>query len=109
MTCIYEDNAYGEITPFIEISNILSSRLPRTLEVDASIVLKSDLSFIQNFPKWDKMEMAYELAHNMFKATSIFSLVSVGQGDVLAPNSPLKERDVWKGKAKDMELKCINL
>lgn len=38
--------------------------------------LTSDLSFVQNLPEGDKMELDSYLAHNMFKAASIFSLVS---------------------------------
>lgn len=55
------------------------------------------------------MEMAYELAHNKFKTTSIFYLVSARRGDVLALGSPFKERDAWKKKAEAMKLKCTNL
>ncbi|CAI8588939.1 unnamed protein product [Vicia faba] len=42
----------------------------------------SDLSFILNLPDKDKMEMAYELAHSMFKVNNIFSIISAGRGDV---------------------------
>lgn len=53
--------------------------------------------------------MAQELTRSMFKAISVFSLVSVGRGDILAPSNPFKERDTWKGKSKTMELKYTNL
>lgn len=36
----------------------------------------SDLSFVQNILEGEKMELAFELAHNMFKVASIFSHVS---------------------------------
>lgn len=39
------------------------------------------------------MEIDYELARNMFKDAHTFSIVSVERGDVLAPSSPIKERD----------------
>lgn len=50
----------------------------------------SDLSFIQNLPKEDKMELAYKLAHNMFKKNSIFSLNFSKFGDGLALGNPFK-------------------
>lgn len=53
--------------------------------------------------------MAFELAYSMFKVASIFSLDSVGRGDVLCPGNPFKERDTWKEKVESMELKCTNL
>ncbi|CAI8618450.1 unnamed protein product [Vicia faba] len=74
-----------------------------------AIVLTSDLSFFQNLFKGGNMEMAYELAYNMFKASSIFSFVSTGHGDALAPGSPFKEKDIWKWKVEAMEIKCTNL
>lgn len=40
------------------------------------------------------MEMTSDFAHNMFKVDYISSLVSIGQGDVLAPGSPFKEKDI---------------
>lgn len=48
------------------------------------------------------MKMASELAHNMLKVTSIFSLFSVRRGDVLALGSPFKERDSWKRNVEAM-------
>lgn len=42
--------------------------------------------------------MVYELAHIMFKVSSMFSLVSVEQGDVLAPGSPLDKGILGKGR-----------
>lgn len=79
----------------IKTPYIFSYRLPHTLEEAASIVSISDLSFIVNLPGGggDRMEMAYDLAYNMLKASSIISLVFAGRGDVLAPGNPLKERD----------------
>ena len=55
------------------------------------------------------MEITLELAHNMFKAASIFSLNYTGHGDVLSPDNPFKEWDAWKEKAEALELKCTNL
>lgn len=84
------------------------AQLPLTLE-EAVIVSTSNLSIVQNILKGNKIEKDYDLAHNMFKTASIFSLIFVGWGDVLALCSPFKERDTWKEKAEPMELKCINL
>lgn len=42
------------------------------------------------------MEFAYQLAHNMFKDASIFSFVSVGQGNVLALDNPLQGKGYLK-------------
>lgn len=44
----------------------------------------------------------------MLKFASIFSRVSVGWGDALAPGSPFKERDTWEGMTEAMEMKCTN-
>lgn len=57
----------------------------------------------------DKMEMTSELTHNMFKASSLFPLVSTGRGDVLAPGNLFTEKDIWKEKDEALELKCKNL
>lgn len=73
------------MSSFIKIPYILSSQFPHTLEDGTAIVLTLDLSFVQNLPEEDKMELASYLTHNMFKVGNIFSLVSVGQSDVLAP------------------------
>lgn len=45
----------------------------------------------------------------MFKAAFIFSFFPARRSDVLAPCSPFKERDAWKEKVEDLELKCTNL
>lgn len=45
----------------------------------------------------------------MFKDGTIFSLVSDGQGDVLALTSSSQERDTWKGKVEVMNLRCTYL
>lgn len=53
--------------------------------------------------------MTSELVYSMFKYAFVFSLVSKRRGNVLAPDSPFKQRDTWKGKIEAMELKCTNL
>lgn len=106
---ITKNGTYGEVTHFIKIPDIFYSRFPRTLEKAVAIVSTSNLSFAQNLPEGDKIEMASELAHNMFKAASICSFVFVGHDDVLALGSPFKKRDTWKGNVKVLELKCNNI
>lgn len=106
---ITKNNTYGEVTHFIKILDIFYSRFPRNLEKVVAIVSTSNLSFTRNLPEGDKIEMASELAHNMFKAASICSFVSVGHDDVLALSSPFKKRDTWKGNVKVLELKCNNI
>lgn len=77
---------------FCKSAWLFSSRLLRTLEEVVDILLTSDLSFFQNLPVGDMMEMAYEITHNMFKGSSLFSLIFVAWGDVLAPSSPFNAR-----------------
>lgn len=108
-TRVIEDNASREVTPFIKIPNIFSFRLPRTPKEVISIVPTSNLSFAQNLPEGDKMELDSLLAHNMFKDGTNFSLVSGGWGYVLAPGNSSKETNTWKGKAEEIEVKCSNL
>lgn len=55
------------------------------------------------------MEITFELTRNMFKASSLFPLVSTGRGDVLAPGNIFTEKDIWKEKDEALELKCKNL
>ncbi|CAI8591072.1 unnamed protein product [Vicia faba] len=109
LTRFTEGGASREVTSFMRIPNVFSYRLTCTLEEAAVIVSMSDLSFIQNIPQGEKMEIIFELAHNIFKNDSIFSLISTGQGDVLAPGNPTKERDTWKGKCEAMYLRCSTL
>ncbi|CAI8607725.1 unnamed protein product [Vicia faba] len=71
-TQFVEDNDFGEVSPFINITDILSSRLPRTVEGASAIISTSYLFFVKNLPKGDKMEVVYELAHSVFKVASIF-------------------------------------
>lgn len=97
---------YGELSPFMRMVDILSSRLSCIPHEDASIVSTFDLSFIQILPKGGKMYLSFELTHNMFKFAYIFSLISFGCGDILAPGKPIKERDTWEGKCEIMELRC---
>lgn len=48
------------------------------------------------------------LLTSSLKLLLYFNLYMLDEGDVLALDSPFKERDSWKGKAETMELKCAN-
>ena len=60
----------------MRILDAFSSRLARTLEEAFTTISVSYLSFVQDLPGREKMELASELAHSMFKVVSLFSLVS---------------------------------
>lgn len=62
------------ISSFIQMSNILSSWLPHTHEEAGVVALTSDISFVHNISEGYKMEMASELAHDMFKVALCFLL-----------------------------------
>lgn len=56
------------------------------------------------------MKLASELSYNMFKVASIFSIISVGHGDVfLTPSNPSNERGTCKGKVEATNLRCSTL
>ncbi|CAI8587935.1 unnamed protein product [Vicia faba] len=78
------------------MSDVFSSCLARTPEEATIIVSISYLSFIQNLPNGEKMELVYEITHSMFKASSLFSVVSTDRGDekVKAANSLLEEKKI---------------
>lgn len=65
-TRLDEGNAFGEVTPFIKILDIFSSRLPHTIEEAIT-----NLSFFRDL-KEDKMELISQ--SSIFKADTIFSL-----------------------------------
>lgn len=71
------DGASGVVTPFMGMSDVFSSQISRTPKEVVTTTSTSDLSFVQSLPEGEKMELVSELTHNMFKATSIFSLVSI--------------------------------
>lgn len=108
-TCVAEEGDSKDINPFIKIPYIFSSQLPRTHEEVATTISTLNLSFIQDLPEGDKMELDFDLTHNMFKVASIFSLVFVGWGYVLVLSNPFKERNTWKGKVEAMEMRYITL
>lgn len=95
--------------PLYKDTQHLFFRLPRTSGDASAIMLTSELSFVQNLPEWDKKELASQLAHNLFKAGTIFSLVSIGLGGVFVLGNSSKEMDTWKGEVEFIKLKCSNL
>lgn len=52
------------------------------------------------------MELVFKLTHGMVNVASLFSLVSFGQGGILALSNSTKERDTFKGKCETIELRC---
>lgn len=53
--------------------------------------------------------MVSQLAHSIFKAGIIFSIMSTGWGNILALGNPSRERDTWKGNVEIRELRCTNI
>lgn len=76
-TQVNEDDALREVNPFINILDNFSSRLPHTSEEVVVVVLMSDLSFVQNLPEGDNIEMTPELSYKIFKYPTIFSILFV--------------------------------
>ncbi|CAI8588453.1 unnamed protein product [Vicia faba] len=105
LTRIIEDGSFREVTAFINIPDILFSWLLGTPEEVASIVSMLDLSFVKNILEGDKMELASQLAHSMFKVGSIFLLSLLG-GVISWPQLVFfKERDTCKDKVEAIEMK----
>lgn len=59
----------------------------------------------KNSLRGDRMELDTQVAYNLFKTSSIFSLVYAGRDNILAQGNPSQEKDTWKGKAEAMELR----
>lgn len=76
--------------------NVFSSRLARTLKKVVNIVLTLDLSFVQNLFEVEKMNLVYEVTHNMYQVACLFDLVADGRRDIMAIGNTSKERDTWK-------------
>lgn len=96
------------------MSNVFSSRLARTLEEVVNIVSTLDLSFVQNIFEVEKMNLVYEVTHNMYQVACLFyqvaclfDLVVVGRRDIVATGNTSKERDTWKEKCEVVEQKCF--
>lgn len=82
---------------------VFSSRLAHTPEKETIAVLTKDMSFVHNLSEAEKMELIPKINHNMYWAFSLFSLVVIGRGDVLAAGNPSKERHIWKVKCEARE------
>lgn len=50
-----------------------------------------------------------EITYSMFKVACLFTLVSAGSGDIMAPRNPTNEMDTWKGKCEAKELRFSTL
>lgn len=105
-TRLPRDNASVEVTPFLQMLNILSSQVVCTSKAVAAIESMLDMFFVQNIYKEETMELVSEFAHIIYWATYMFFVVTIGRGDVLAHDNPSKEREKWKGKCEAMEHKC---
>lgn len=93
----------------LEEETFSSSSLETLLSNVGEDVFPVEVLMPPRIPEGDKMDLTSEIAHIMFKTAYIFSLISVGQGDVLASGNPSKERDTQKGKVKAIKLRCITL
>lgn len=66
------------------------------------------LTFFKGLPKVNKIKIFSKANYYAYRATSLFSLATVGCGDIMAMGNPSKERDIWKGKCEDIERKLSN-
>lgn len=55
------------------------------------------------------MKFVFDITHNMYRATSLFSFIFAGLGDALASGNPTKGSDSWKEKCEAMEHRCFNI
>ncbi|CAI8609074.1 unnamed protein product [Vicia faba] len=78
------------------------------LSKEVSIMVSmEELSYIQILTNVEKMELVFEITHNMYQAPFLFSLVAAGRGDILDAVNPYKEKDTWKGKCEPIENMCF--
>lgn len=49
------------------------------------------------------MRLVFEVTHIMYRATSLFSLVTTSREDILALGNSSKDRETWKGKCEAMK------
>lgn len=108
-TCLFWDDASGEITSFLWMSDIFLSRLVCTLKEVATTMSMSDLSFLQSLSEAEKIEFVSKVTPNMYRDAPLISLVTTNRGDILVGGSPWKEMVTWKMKCEAMELKCSTL
>lgn len=105
-TRLFGDVVSWSTTPFHKLPSIIPTRVPHTLEEVIVVVFPEDLSFIQNLIETDKMELLSGAIYHTYRVNFLFSLVSVGQCDVLVVGNHSKKRDNQKGKYENIEHKC---
>lgn len=71
------------------------------------IVSTKDMSIVRNLSEVEKIELVCEITYNIYRASSLFPMVSYGKGDILATGNPSKERYTGKVKCEVMEHRCF--
>lgn len=61
------DDTSGEVTPFLGILDIFSSRVARAHGEAAVTVSVTDLSFVQNLSEAEKLSILFEVTYNMYQ------------------------------------------
>lgn len=87
--------------------SIFSSWLSHTLEEAYMMVSRENMSSIQNLFEVEKMELIFDITHNMYQDSYLFSLVVDGRGYTLDAGNPSKEKDTWKVKCEAMKQTCF--
>lgn len=95
-TRVAKDNVFGELTCFSQMLDVFSSQFSCIPEEATPTVSTSDLTFVENIYEADKLEIFSKITFHMYCASSLFSLSSIGRGDVLAHGNPSKESDTLK-------------
>lgn len=101
--CLSGKDATWEMTPFLQMPFVFPFRFDCTPKEATTIVSIEYQSFFQTLSGTEKMKLIIEIIHNMYRASSLFSLVAVGPEDFLVTSNPSKEMETWKVKCKDME------
>lgn len=89
---------YGSSTSLFKLQTILSSWINYTPHEVITSMSEDDFAYFQKLYEAEKMKLFYEVSFYTYQAASLFSLVTVGRGDVLAMGNPTKGMDTWKGK-----------
>lgn len=69
------------LTPF-KLINVLQPLIPRNLKEAHACVPEWDLSFLQNIPYSEKMELTLEASFHMFRSDSFMSMEAADQRDI---------------------------
>lgn len=91
------------MTPFLQMPFVFPFQFDCTPEEATTIVSIEYQSFFQSLSEIEKMKLIIDIIHNMYQASSLFSLVAVGPEDFLVTSNPSKEMETWKVKCEDME------